>query len=215
VSDRDPQARAAVELFEHITALYALAGEQPQTSPLRRRLSEIVAALDKVGEKLSALPAPAAGGAVEALRYALQRIVDYVERVKKNADVFLIQQTAEAALASRLSPPQAVERVALPVRDIPTLIEALRIRALALTGAAWERTATRDMMTEAAQRLEDSLARVPPPRVEPVASVDLEQLARETHRQLDETLCQAKEDTCDSCDIILAALQRARETEQP
>lgn len=43
----------------------------------------------------------------------------------------------------------------LPKRDARELIEALRIRALALTGEAWERTATRDMMNEAAQMLED------------------------------------------------------------
>lgn len=47
-----------------------------------------------------------------------------------------------------------------PKRDIPALIEALRIRALALTGAEWERTATRDMMKEAADRLEESQARL-------------------------------------------------------
>ncbi len=47
------------------------------------------------------------------------------------------------------------ESAALPQRDIPALIEALRIRAMALTGEAWERSATRDMMKEAAQRLED------------------------------------------------------------
>ncbi len=43
----------------------------------------------------------------------------------------------------------------LPKRDAKALIESLRIRALALTGEAWERTATRDMMKEAAQMLED------------------------------------------------------------
>lgn len=43
-------------------------------------------------------------------------------------------------------------------RDIPALIEALRVRALALTGAEWERNATRDMMNEAAQRLEELAA---------------------------------------------------------
>jgi hypothetical protein len=42
----------------------------------------------------------------------------------------------------------------LPKRDVPALIEALRIRALALTGEKWERTATRDMMKEAADQLE-------------------------------------------------------------
>ena len=45
--------------------------------------------------------------------------------------------------------------VGLRQRDIPALIELLRIRALALTGAEWERDATRNMMNEAAQRLED------------------------------------------------------------
>ena len=40
-------------------------------------------------------------------------------------------------------------------RDIPALIEALRIRALALTGEKWERGATQAMMKEAAQCLED------------------------------------------------------------
>jgi hypothetical protein len=44
----------------------------------------------------------------------------------------------------------------LPRRNIPELIKALRIRALALTGAEWERDATRDMMKEAAQMLEDN-----------------------------------------------------------
>ena len=47
----------------------------------------------------------------------------------------------------------------LPKRDAKALIEALRIRALALTGEAWERTATRNMMNEAAQMLEDLAVR--------------------------------------------------------
>lgn len=47
----------------------------------------------------------------------------------------------------------------LPIRDTSALIEALRIRALALTGETWEREATRDMMKEAAQSLEDQQAR--------------------------------------------------------
>jgi hypothetical protein len=59
----------------------------------------------------------------------------------------------------------------LPQRDIPTLIEALRIRALALTGEAWERTATRDMMNEAAQQLENLTAKggeaIPSPPPDP------------------------------------------------
>jgi hypothetical protein len=46
----------------------------------------------------------------------------------------------------------------LPKRDVPTLIESLRIRALALTGERWERDATRDMMREAADRLEELTA---------------------------------------------------------
>ena len=43
----------------------------------------------------------------------------------------------------------------LPNRDVPALIELLRIRALALTGERWERDATRGMMNEAADRLEE------------------------------------------------------------
>ena len=54
----------------------------------------------------------------------------------------------------------------LPKRDVPALIEALRIRALALTGERWERNATRDMMKEAAQVLEDRIAYMPVPRCE-------------------------------------------------
>lgn len=61
----------------------------------------------------------------------------------------------------------------LPKRDILALIEALRIRALALTGAAWERDATRDMMNEAAGQLENftilfkpDVAYMPVPRCE-------------------------------------------------
>lgn len=52
---------------------------------------------------------------------------------------------------------RAVEQATprLPKRDTPALIEALRIRALALTGQEWERNATRDMMNEAAQQLEE------------------------------------------------------------
>lgn len=42
----------------------------------------------------------------------------------------------------------------LPKRDIPALVEALRVRAMALTGAQWERAATADMMREAAECLE-------------------------------------------------------------
>ena len=43
----------------------------------------------------------------------------------------------------------------LPKRDVPDLIDALRVRASALTGAPWERPATAAMMTEAADRLEE------------------------------------------------------------
>lgn len=42
----------------------------------------------------------------------------------------------------------------LPKRDAPALIEALRIRAMCLTGAQWERTATAAMMKEAADEIE-------------------------------------------------------------
>lgn len=48
------------------------------------------------------------------------------------------------------------EPMTLPKRDIPALIEALRVRAMALTGAQWERAATADMMREAAECLEDA-----------------------------------------------------------
>jgi hypothetical protein len=44
---------------------------------------------------------------------------------------------------------------ALAKRDIPALVEALRIRATAITGQAWERWATGIVMKEAAQQLED------------------------------------------------------------
>lgn len=43
----------------------------------------------------------------------------------------------------------------LPKRNARELTESLRIRALALTGETWERNATRDMMKEAAQMIED------------------------------------------------------------
>jgi hypothetical protein len=59
----------------------------------------------------------------------------------------------DAALLQAAAPPAPT--VELPKRDAKALIESLRIRALALTGEAWERTATRDMMKEAAQMLED------------------------------------------------------------
>lgn len=47
----------------------------------------------------------------------------------------------------------------LPRRTTTALIEALRIRALALTGERWERTATRDIIKKAAQRLEEFTTR--------------------------------------------------------
>ena len=50
-------APLVVELFEHVTALSVVAAEQDQTSPLRKRLTEIVQALDRIGERLSAPPA--------------------------------------------------------------------------------------------------------------------------------------------------------------
>lgn len=56
----------------------------------------------------------------------------------------------------------------LPKRDIPALIEALRIRALALTGEKWERNSTRDMMKEAADRLEEYLSALPPAAAPPM-----------------------------------------------
>ena len=58
----------------------------------------------------------------------------------------------------------------MPQRDIFTLIEALRVRSLALTGEAWERVATRDMMNEAAQQLENlTTTYMPVPRCETCA----------------------------------------------
>lgn len=74
--------------------------------------------------------------------------------------------------------PTRAERI-LPKRDGRELTEALRIRALALTGEKWERTATADMMKEAAQWIEDALAEVQTLRVEREAlSRDLEQTTR-------------------------------------
>jgi hypothetical protein len=43
-----------VDLFEHVTALYVIACQQPQGGPLRKRLSELVREFDRVGERLSA-----------------------------------------------------------------------------------------------------------------------------------------------------------------
>jgi hypothetical protein len=48
-----PQRDDVVALFEHVTALYVVACQQPQTSQLRKRLSEIVRDLDAVGQRLS------------------------------------------------------------------------------------------------------------------------------------------------------------------
>ena len=45
-------------------------------------------------------------------------------------------------------------RLRYPKRDATELIEALRIRAMYLTGEKWERTATAAMMKEAADMLE-------------------------------------------------------------
>ena len=53
-----------------------------------------------------------------------------------------------------------IKGATLPKHDIPALIEALRIRVLALTGEKWERDATRNMMKEAADRLEEMAAEV-------------------------------------------------------
>jgi hypothetical protein len=50
--------------------------------------------------------------------------------------------------------PEAVAPSALPKRGNQELTEALRIRALALCGEKWERTATADMMKEAADAIE-------------------------------------------------------------
>jgi hypothetical protein len=45
-----------------------------------------------------------------------------------------------------------------PKRDVPALVEALRIRALTLTGQSWERAGTIAMMKDAADMLEQLTA---------------------------------------------------------
>ncbi len=66
----------------------------------------------------------------------------------------VLNRDAELRAEKTPAPPREAQQ-ALPKRDVKALVEALRIRALALTGQEWERTATRDMMKEAAQMLED------------------------------------------------------------
>ncbi len=80
-----------------------------------------------------------------------------------------------------LNPPGGGERPPqLPKRDIPALIEALRIRALALCGEKWERDATRDMMKEAADRLEEMLS----------AGGDLQAIQCKAHHPLYQQRCE-------------------------
>lgn len=57
----------------------------------------------------------------------------------------------------------------LPKRDARSMSEALRIRAMCLTGEKWERNATADMMKEAADLIERLAA---PSRVAPASTCD-------------------------------------------